>query len=190
MRRQSFRPHMWPGSIMMLFILKMFLRIICVSIAFCNPPSMVQVSRVLELPEDEVRQSIEALANHLRTPLIFAGSIKLPPPFVSAVYRSCLQVMGAAHGYIACWCLQGAMSEPRHIDYAISYWAWHVAQATPSVELIAALGKFPFALCTVTENQFSNVIHWLKRFNDLINGPPLISQYEYRLRALAEIKIS
>ncbi|KAJ7196735.1 hypothetical protein B0H12DRAFT_637823 [Mycena haematopus] len=163
------------------------LRIVCVAIAFCDPPSVVRISRVLRLPEDEVRRSIAAVADHLRTPVVCAGNIKLPAAFVSTIYRSCLQTMGGAHGDIACWCLQGAMSEPRHTRYSLAYWAWHVSQATPSLELKAALESFPFVLCTVTEHQLSNVIHWLKRFKDLIDAAPLISQYEARLANLALI---
>ncbi|KAJ6471384.1 hypothetical protein C8R45DRAFT_1014144 [Mycena sanguinolenta] len=162
------------------------LRIICVAIAFCVPPSMAQISRVLGLPGDEVHQSIEATANHLRTTAVFAGNIKFPAAFIFAMHRSCLQVMGAAHGCIACWCLQDAISEPRHMDYALSYWAWHVSQATPSVELIIALENFPFVLCSIKETQFSNVIHWLKGC-DLPQAAPLVDQYENRLKSLAEL---
>ncbi|KAF7367140.1 hypothetical protein MSAN_00973700 [Mycena sanguinolenta] len=160
------------------------LRIICVAIAFCDPPPVARISRVLRLLEDEVRQAIEAIANHLRCPVVCAGNIKFPGAFVSAMYRSCLQIMGAAHGDIACWCLQGAMSEPRHTRYALTYWAWHVSQATPSRQLKSALESFPFVLCTVTEHQLSNVIHWLKRFKDLIDAVDLTKQYEERLANL------
>ncbi|KAF7367123.1 hypothetical protein MSAN_00972000 [Mycena sanguinolenta] len=166
------------------------LRILGVAISCGVPPSVIRISRVLSLPEEEVNQSVQAIAIHLRIPVNLEGNIKLPGAFIFAMYRSCLQIMGAAHGYIACWCLQAAMSEPQHIDYALSYWAWHVSQATPSVELTIALGKFPFVLCTVTENQISDVIHWLKRFNGLIDASHLILQYEERLRTLVEIPLS
>ncbi|KAJ6471392.1 hypothetical protein C8R45DRAFT_1014155, partial [Mycena sanguinolenta] len=160
------------------------LRIICVAIAFCDAPSVARISRVLGLPEDEVLHSIESVASHLRSPVVFGGNIKFSEGFVSAMYRSCLQIMAAAHGDIARWCLQGAMSEPRHTRYALTYWAWHVSQATPSLELKSALERFPFVLCTVTEHQLSNVIHWLKRFKDLIDAVDLIKQYEGRLANL------
>ncbi|KAF7367126.1 hypothetical protein MSAN_00972300 [Mycena sanguinolenta] len=164
------------------------LRITCVAIAFQVAPSIAEISRVLELPEDEVRQSIEAIANHLHAPIIFAGNIKFPAAFISALYRSCLQIMGAAHGDIARWCLQGAMSDPgypRHINYAILYWAWHVSQATPSIKLTTALGKLPFVSCTVKQTQLRDVIHWLKSCN-LPEAAPLVGQYEARLTSLAE----
>ncbi|KAF7367134.1 hypothetical protein MSAN_00973100 [Mycena sanguinolenta] len=166
------------------------LRIICVGIAFSDPPSVARISRVLCLPEDEVRRSIEAVATHLNSLVVFAGNIEFPPAFVSAMYRSCLHIMGASHGYIACWCLEGAMSRTRDIAYALSYWAWHVSQATPSARLATALENFPFVLCTVTEHQLSNVIHWLKLCDGLVDVSDLISQYEDRLRTLAEIPLS
>ncbi|KAF7367122.1 hypothetical protein MSAN_00971900 [Mycena sanguinolenta] len=162
------------------------LRIICVVIAFRVAPSMAQISRVLGLPEDEVCGSIEAIANHLHTPVVFGESITFPPAFVSAVYSSCLPVMSAAHGDIACWCLQGPMSETRHFDYAITYWAWHVSQAPNCVEVTRALQNFRFVLCSVKETQFSNVIHWLKCCK-LPEAAPLVQQYENRLRTLMEM---
>ncbi|KAF7367130.1 hypothetical protein MSAN_00972700 [Mycena sanguinolenta] len=164
------------------------LRIVGVAIAFRGPPSVLQISEVLGLPEEEVCQSIRAVTNYLRTPVEIGGKIRLPEAFSSDMYRSCLPTIGAAHGCIARWCLQGAMKLPRHIDYALAFWAWHVCQATPSVELTAALESFPFALCTITEHQLLNVIQWLERFDGLFGAAHLVSQYQARLANLAEMQ--
>ncbi|KAF7367128.1 hypothetical protein MSAN_00972500 [Mycena sanguinolenta] len=162
------------------------LRIVGVAIAFRDPPSVLRISQVLSLPEEEVRRSVRTIANHLHT-LVDFTKVELPAGFVSQMYRSCLQIMGAAHGDIACWCLQGAMKLlPRDIDYALSYWAWQVSQATPSVKLTRALEEFPFVLCSVRQSQLSDVIHWLKDCN-LPEAAPLVEQYEHRLNILAEL---
>ncbi|KAJ7240878.1 hypothetical protein B0H12DRAFT_1134364 [Mycena haematopus] len=92
-----------------------FLRIVCVTIACCLPPSVIWISCVLGLPEEEVHQSIEALAKHLQKQVFFDDKIKFPDDFVLKMYRSCVQIVGGAHGDIACWCLRDALSKPRYV---------------------------------------------------------------------------
>ncbi|KAJ6471369.1 hypothetical protein C8R45DRAFT_936804 [Mycena sanguinolenta] len=95
------------------------LRILGVAVASCVPPSVMRISQVLGLPEEEVHQSIRDLASHLCIPVDLTGKIKLPGAFAFAMYRSCLQIIGSAHGYMACWCLQAAMSEPQYVSLCI-----------------------------------------------------------------------
>ncbi|KAJ6471361.1 hypothetical protein C8R45DRAFT_1218020 [Mycena sanguinolenta] len=163
-----------------------FLRIICVAIACCLQPSVKWTARVLGFPQDEVRQALDSPAKHLQELIVFDDEIKFPNNFVSAMHRSCLQNMGTAHGSIACWCLQGARSTVQDINYALQYWAWHVSQATPRVAVAIALERFPFVLCSVTEHQLFNVIHWLKNC-DLPEAAPLVVEYQALLTKLTEM---
>ncbi|KAF8199332.1 hypothetical protein K438DRAFT_2114049, partial [Mycena galopus ATCC 62051] len=164
------------------------LRIICVAIAFCEPPSVHRISGPVGLSLEEVRESTNDIAKYLHKSAVdFAGGVKLPEPFISTMHRNCLQTVGRAHAHIACWCLQSAMQAPRDIPYALEYWAWHVSQATPSRELLRALQDFPFVLSTITEEQLSDVIHWLDCQNDLTDVTHLVSQYQTRLEDLLEI---
>ncbi|KAJ6471381.1 hypothetical protein C8R45DRAFT_417245 [Mycena sanguinolenta] len=160
-----------------------FLRIICVAIACCLPPSVKWISCVLGFPEAQVRQSIDALAEHLRERIVFDDEIKLPANFVFAMYRSCLQIIGSAHGDIACWCLQEAQPKVEDINYALQYWAWHVSQATPRAAVTRALREFSVVLCSVTEHQLFNVIHWLENC-DRPEAAPLVVEYQARLTRL------
>jgi hypothetical protein len=81
--------------------------IICVVIAFSTPPSVEQISSVLGLLEEEVRESTEDLAKYLdKSSLETSGRIQIPELFALTIYRSFLQHMGRAHRAIAWWCLQ------------------------------------------------------------------------------------
>ncbi|KAJ6471388.1 hypothetical protein C8R45DRAFT_1014146 [Mycena sanguinolenta] len=162
------------------------LRIICVAIACCIPPSVMRISRILGLAGEEVQQAIDALKKHLQKPVVSDDNITFPKDFVFKMYRSCLQIVGGAHADITCWCLKDAIFEPQDTQYAMSNWAWHLSQATPSLELKAVLESFPFVLDTVTQFQLYNAIHWLKRFSDLLDAAHLVAQYQDRLTSLAE----
>ncbi|KAJ7467767.1 hypothetical protein B0H11DRAFT_2284255 [Mycena galericulata] len=163
-----------------------------VAMAFHTPPSVLQISRVLDLKWTEVRDAVKPISSYLESldsPINFYSDIRLPGYLKGfLLQRSGTLWIDPAkyHAIVARWCLVGQRSvDARDITYAGEYWAYHVRHSTPCKDLFDALRASRLPLNAVSRQELRDVVHWLKG-----GGPEahnLMSRYQERLRQPPEL---
>ncbi|KAJ6504472.1 hypothetical protein DFH09DRAFT_289565 [Mycena vulgaris] len=138
-----------------------------VAIAFHDPPSILQISRVLELKWTEVRDALRPIyaGLGLDSPLDFSSNVKLPSNLrVFLLERTGMLWVDPAtyHNILARWCLTGQRTlDPRDIIYSGEFWAHHTRHSNPSAQLYNALRTSWIPLDLVSHTKLADVIVWL-----------------------------
>ncbi|KAJ6504470.1 hypothetical protein DFH09DRAFT_1375346 [Mycena vulgaris] len=162
------------------------LPILGVAIVFHDPPSILQISRVLGLDWTEVRDALRPISKQLAlarpdSPIGFSSNVKLP----SYLRDFLLERTGnlwidpeTCHSILARWCLTGQQTfDPRDIIYRGEFWAYHTCYSNPSAQLYDALRTSWIPLDPVSHTKLADVIVWLERQSEGQRPEDLISIY-------------
>ncbi|KAJ6471927.1 hypothetical protein C8R45DRAFT_1078108 [Mycena sanguinolenta] len=145
--------------------------ILALTTIFCKAPSPLQISRVLDISWEDVRQSLVSVCDFLNpptTPEHYYSDITLSD-------RLCKLLLDPAcpttfvdppryHALLAVWCLtQSSIKyDARDIFYASDFWAEHVCSARPSQDLWDALRRSPIPCQLSSHPMLPWVITWLE----------------------------
>ncbi|KAJ7114012.1 hypothetical protein C8R44DRAFT_796094 [Mycena epipterygia] len=159
------------------------LPILGVATVFQTPPSVLQISRVLDLKWTEVRDALKPITPHLErleSRINHSSDVALPKNLKNAlVQRTGTHWIDAGkyHGILARWCLTGKRTlDPRDITYVGEFWAHHVCNSNPTAELYDALRGSWLPLDPVWRAKLPGIIHWLE-ISEEVKAPDLLSTY-------------
>ncbi|KAJ7138612.1 hypothetical protein C8R46DRAFT_610283 [Mycena filopes] len=144
--------------------------ILGVALAFREPPSVLQIARVLEMKWEDVAPLVALVAaylDRLDTPVKRNSNVRIPHLIQTAL----VQRTGALwveprvyHTRIARWCLVGQRKlDARDIAYCADYWAEHVCESPPSVELQDGLKASTLPLQPDSYMKLAGVSFWLEQ---------------------------
>ncbi|KAK7031779.1 hypothetical protein R3P38DRAFT_3507856 [Favolaschia claudopus] len=128
----------------------LLLHILGISAVFHDPPSVLQISRLLGMDWKRVAATLEPVFSH------FEDTI------------SCI---------VAQWCLIGNTPDARDIFYACDYWDYHVCMAEPSVELFESLRNSRRPLDLTSRGKLPGLVNWLEE-NGAEQAADLIALYK------------
>ncbi|KAF7371176.1 hypothetical protein MSAN_00753100 [Mycena sanguinolenta] len=153
------------------------LAILGVTIVFRNPPSVLQISRVLGMPWTGVQVALETISPYLPgldSAIDWNSNIELPRSLKDSILQRDQFSTRYYHGLVAKWCLVSQTLDARDIFYSGDFWEFHVCNADLSTDLLTALRSSPQPLDPISRDQLPKVIQWLEK-----NGGPadLISTY-------------
>ncbi|KAK7031862.1 hypothetical protein R3P38DRAFT_3508069 [Favolaschia claudopus] len=143
--------------------------ILRVAIVFEEPPSIIRVSRILELSVDEVCAVLKLVFSYLTS----ESSIDSPSPesLISPFQfkEHLLQLenstfIALCHNWVARWCLTGNHADDiRDQVYANENWDYHVCKAEPSRDLYDAMENSWLPEDTLlSHDKLPGVISWLE----------------------------
>ncbi|KAJ6471893.1 hypothetical protein C8R45DRAFT_1104117 [Mycena sanguinolenta] len=151
------------------------LSILGVAAVFCQRPSVLQISRVLEI---EVQAALETISPYLPgrdSAIEWNSDLELPQSLKDSLLQS-TGVSAKYHGLVAKWCLVGqrGILDPKDIFYSCDFWEYHVCNADLSTDLFTALRHSPKPLDPGSRDKLPEVIQWIEQ-----NGGPadLVSAY-------------
>ncbi|KAF7367139.1 hypothetical protein MSAN_00973600 [Mycena sanguinolenta] len=131
-------------------------------IVFRSPPSLDQISRVMDLSAEKVHIMLTPTLGSLASDP--SSDIRLSKGLMCAILQTRDMELAAAHEKLACWCLKFLhMRHVRDIAYATQHWAYHVCRAEPTSHLLDTLRDIAFPLVTMSNQQLAAVVNWLKK---------------------------
>ncbi|KAJ7749659.1 hypothetical protein B0H16DRAFT_1844806 [Mycena metata] len=117
------------------------LSIFGVAIVFHDPPSVLQISRVLGLRWADITAALKPVSSYLDTfvsVVDHSSEVKLRSNVKNLLLRRAGSLWIDAekyHSLVARWCLVGKKSlDARDITYRADFWAYHVCNSDPSPE--------------------------------------------------------
>ncbi|KAJ7897584.1 hypothetical protein B0H14DRAFT_3124539 [Mycena olivaceomarginata] len=160
---------------------------------FEEPPTIKQITRVLGLAEDGVREVWGPISAYMdgtdsderkrrlksleRLVCLANGT----PSIDSPTY----------HNLVARWCLLGPKGAARDVFYAANSWVYHVCQSNPSVQLRDALMESDIPLAAESYEDLPEIIAWLEGIqNDAEQWVDLLSTYRARIATTDDDGIS
>ncbi|KAJ7155856.1 hypothetical protein C8R46DRAFT_1226928 [Mycena filopes] len=156
-----------------------------VAIVFHGHPSVLQISRVLGVRPAEVTAALKPLSLYLDSlvsPVDHFSNVVLRNDVKDALLRRSAPLWvdaAKSHALVARWCLIGRRTlDARDITYASEFWAYHVCNSDPSVDLYDALRMSRIPLDPLSRSQLAEVIYWLEE-----NGGPQVSDLLEAYRA-------
>ncbi|KAJ7113965.1 hypothetical protein C8R44DRAFT_855789 [Mycena epipterygia] len=166
--------------------------ILALVLVFYQPPSPLQLAHVLDIPWEDVHESLAPVADLLEPP-------GLPTHYYSDIVlsdhlRAWLANDNPAthvdprrwHAVLAVWCLDRSniKYDARDIFYASDFWAQHVCSARPSQDLWDSLRRSPIPCRLSSHAMLPWVITWLESV-DVEDTRELISMYRSAYRQTA-----
>ncbi|KAK7031803.1 hypothetical protein R3P38DRAFT_3507920 [Favolaschia claudopus] len=156
----------------------LLLHILGISAVFHDPPSVLQISRLLGMDWKQVAATLEPVFSHFEdtsTSITYSSNVKFPQSFEESILT---QIdIAKYHALVAQWCLIGNTPDARDIFYACDYWDYHVCTAEPSVELFDALRNSRRPLDLTSRGKLPGLVNWLEE-NGAEQAADLIALYK------------
>ncbi|KAJ7708661.1 hypothetical protein B0H17DRAFT_1191173 [Mycena rosella] len=125
---------------------------------FQGPPTIKQISRVLGLTEEEVRDVWGPILTHLEG-LDSDGKTKCLACLERLACRADGTIDFAAyHTLVAQWCLLGPKGGAKDIFYAADSWVHHICHSSPSLQLRDALRQSDIPLAPESHEELPEII--------------------------------
>ncbi|KAJ7467791.1 hypothetical protein B0H11DRAFT_2239208 [Mycena galericulata] len=132
------------------------LPIIGVYSVFQEPPTILQISGVLNMDEGEIMDSLDSSRR-----AIFMGYLG---DLVCRRDGSLLLDLPKYHDLVAQWCL-GQKVCAKDAFYAADFWVYHVCHSSPSPQLRDALTESDIPLDPISNNDLPEIISWLEQIS-------------------------
>ncbi|KAK7031800.1 hypothetical protein R3P38DRAFT_3187522 [Favolaschia claudopus] len=156
----------------------LLLHILGISAVFHDPPSVLQISRLIAMDWKQVAATLEPVFSHFEetsTSITYSSNVKFPQSFEESILT---QIdIAKYHALVAQWCLIGNTPDARDIFYACDYWDYHVCTAEPSVELFDALRNSRRPLDLTSRGKLPGLVNWLEE-NGAEQAADLIALYK------------
>ncbi|KAF7371195.1 hypothetical protein MSAN_00755000 [Mycena sanguinolenta] len=145
--------------------------ILALTVIFCKTPSPLQISRVLDISWEDVRQSLVSVCDLLHPPAPpehyysdITLSDRLRKMLSDPACPTTFVDSPRWHALLAVWCLtrSSIKYDARDIFYASDFWAEHVCSARPSQDLWNALRRSPIPCQLSSHPMLPWVITWLE----------------------------
>ncbi|KAJ6471390.1 hypothetical protein C8R45DRAFT_417407 [Mycena sanguinolenta] len=137
-------------------------QIFALVIVFRSPPSMDQISRVLNSSSEKLQMVLAPTLGPL--PIDSSSDVRLSKGLIAAILEMRGIDLAAAHEQLARWCLKFLdMRHVRDIAYATQHWAYHVCHAELTSHLLDTLRDIAFPLAAMSNQQLAAVVDWLKK---------------------------
>ncbi|KAJ7483520.1 hypothetical protein FB451DRAFT_1555468 [Mycena latifolia] len=168
--------------------------ILAIALVFFKAPSPLQIAHVLDVPWEDVQQSLQFAPGLLDPPARYHSDILISDQLRGllldpACTATCVDLR-RWHAFVAVWCLESSSSkfDARDIFYASDFWAQHVCSARPSQAIWDALRRSPVPCRLTSHAMLPQVIAWLETV-DVEDTRELIAIYRttyvYRQTAAA-----
>ncbi|KAJ6448639.1 hypothetical protein C8R45DRAFT_1224640 [Mycena sanguinolenta] len=139
---------------------------------FQEPPSILQIARVLNWPSEKVFEVLRPVLWHIGPIPDHFSDLTLDEPLITWLFEPAksgplCRNKAECNYVIARWCLaDNANCDVRDIEYTTRYWLYHITQSIPSHELCGMILTSRFVLAPSWSKKLDAIEIWLRKYSE------------------------